>query len=494
MRVRVSASLRNSRSAWLQAGLALALGIVLFACTQGADQQTGSPSTSTLAAGNETTTTSASAAQTSSTTLTDLEADLPVVFSEPIDGLTPEELERFNRGAEFFDEVWTQRGPTETDSDGLGPLFNANSCASCHLNTGRRRVPPDGELVEPGLVIRIGIPGRDAVTGAALSEPVYGDQLQDRALSGDAEGTAFTQYVTQFGTYPDGTQFELLWPTVNIRDRGFGPLQDLFQVSARIGPQMIGMGGLEAISIDDILAQADPSDSNGDGISGRMNLVWNPITETREYGRFGWKSNLATLELQSAQAFHGDMGITSTIFPFENCTESQTICDETPNGGTAEVSDEKLADIVFYLRALAVPDRAEDLSDDVVEGEQLFTEVGCSSCHTPSYTTVADAAIPSMRSIEIRPYTDMLLHDLGFDMADDRPDFEANGNEWRTPPLWGLGSIPVEGDRGLLHDGRARTLEEAILWHGGEGSFVRNNYMSLSAEQRDKVLAFLESL
>lgn len=419
---------------------------------------------------------------------------LDVVFADPIDGLSDEDGRRFLAGQVFFNEVWTAVGPGETGNDGLGPLFNADSCAVCHPSTGRRQVPPEGELTDVGLVVRLSLPGADQVTGAPLPEPNYGDQLQDRAIGAEEpEGTIFTNYVTQRGSYPDGTPFEILWPTVNIRNRNHGPLTEGFQVSARIGAQLIGMGLLEAVPDEVIAELADPDDEDGDGVSGRVNLVWNPSTSRTEIGRFGWKSNVVELEQQIAQAFHGDLGITSSRIPEENCAPGQDVCDRTPSGGTFEVSDERLEAIAHYLRLLAVPPARTAGDPEAERGAQLFDDFECSVCHVAELQT-GDSDQPKLHRQTIRPYTDLLLHDLGFDMGDDRPDYAASGVEWRTAPLWGLGLVPVDDDRGLLHDGRARTLEEAILWHGGEGARSRALFMRAELADRQALMAFLESL
>ena len=463
----------------------IGVALIIVACTSDPDEAT------TTIPPRPDSTTAAPVADTAVPEAPD--EDLPVVFSDADERLSVAELEAFAEGQGFFDETWTAVGPTETATDGLGPLFNADSCAACHESTGRRHVPPDGPLDEAGLVIRLSVPGVSE-TGGPLPEPTYGDQLQDRAIgANDPEGTAYTNYVVQRGSYPDGTEFEILWPTVNIRDRRYGTLSDPTLVSARIGPQMIGMGLLEAIPEDLILGLADPDDADGDGISGRPNIVWNPISESHELGRFGWKANVATLELQIAQAFHGDLGVTSTLIPGSNCAPGQTICDEVPDGGTAEVSDERLAGIAFYLRTLAVPEPRTEGDPAALAGRERFAEFGCNSCHIDSVTT-GESPVAALTGRDIAPYTDLLLHDLGFDMGDDRPDFAAGGNEWRTAPLWGLGLIPVDGDRGLLHDGRARTIEEAILWHGGEAAASRARFMGADRSARAELLAFLESL
>ena len=464
---------------------AVILAIVIAACTQDQttsaeldDAQDGSPSTTAL---------DEFAAAPS-------EADLPIVFDQPFASIDGDLLDQFLEGQALFNVVWTPAGEGDPATDGLGPLFNASSCADCHLSTGRRQVPPDGELTEAGLVVRLSVPQIDPITGAPVPEPVYGDQLQDQGVDGlEGEGRIFNNYVVQAGSYPDGTQFEILWPTVNVRGPTQGPLTPLVQFSARIGAQLIGTGLIEAIPEETILALADPGDANGDGISGRPNFVWNSVTESIEFGRFGWKSNVATLEQQIAQAFRGDIGVTSPIIPEQSCSAAQTECLEAAGDDEFEVTQEQLDAIATYLRFLAVPEARTDGNPAAERGQERFREFGCASCHTESLTTGPND-IPELSEQTIFLYSDLLLHDLGFDTSDDRPDFQASPLEWRTPPLWGLGLIPVENDRGFLHDGRARTLEEAILWHGGEGSFSRSNFLRANAADREDLLEFLRSL
>lgn len=468
----------------------LAFAAVIAACTSPDPQELGADSTTSIPNPNQPTTTD------ETDVVEDVEeGDLPVVFADADPAISAELVDQFIAGQVLFDAEWipAQDG-TQAETSGLGPLFNAQSCAVCHPSTGRRQVPPEGELTNVGLVVRLSVPGADPVTGAPLPEPSYGDQVQDRGVDGvDPEGTIFTNYVIQQGAFPDGTEFDILWPTVNVRDRQHGPLTEGTQVSARIGAQLIGMGLLEAVPAEDIVAGADPSDANGDGISGRPNFVWNPITEETEVGRFGWKANIASLEHQILQAFHGDIGITSELLPDGNCAPEQTRCFDALGDTGFEVSTEQLELIDTYVRTLAVPAPRTNDSEDAQAGEVLFGEFGCGSCHTETLTT-GESTIDALSNRTIQPYTDLLLHDLGFDMGDDRPDFLATGNEWRTAPLWGLGLVPVEGDRGLLHDGRARTIEEAILWHGGEGAVSRSRYIQADLADRQRLLAFLESL
>jgi CxxC motif-containing protein (DUF1111 family) len=265
-------------------------------------------------------------------------------------------------------------------------------------------------------------------------------------------------------------------------------------VSPRIAPAVMGVGLLEAVPAGDITARADPDDSDGDGISGRPNQVWDPVAEAMALGRFGWKAGQPTVRAQAAAAFVGDLGITSTLHPDQPCTAVEADCAAAPDGGMPELDDNKLDRVTFYNRTLAVPAR-RDVTDVAVQaGAQNFAELGCSSCHTPTMST-GDDDIPALAQQEIHPYTDLLLHDMGSRLADDRPEFAASGTEWRTAPLWGIGLVErVNGHTRFLHDGRARSLEEAILWHGGEAAAAQQGFRDLSATERAELIAFLESL
>ena len=258
---------------------------------------------------------------------------------------------------------------------------------------------------------------------------------------------------------------------------------------------MIGLGLLEAITEEDILAGADPDDADGDGISGRPNMVWDRAQQRSVLGRFGWKAGQPNLNQQNAEAFANDMGLTSSLIPHDNCTTAQTDCLAAPHGGEPEVSDNILASVLFYSRNLGVPARRDVDSPDVLKGKSLFHQAGCQKCHTPSFTTSADAAEPELASQLIRPYTDLLLHDMGDGLADGREEFLANGREWRTAPLWGIGlTQTVNGHTQFLHDGRARNLLEAILWHGGEAEAAKQQVLRFDSDERAALLAFLNSL
>lgn len=417
-------------------------------------------------------------------------------FGLPAAGLTNEERRTFEVGDSFFTQNWVT-APASTDArDGLGPTFNAMACASCHVLDGRGSPPNSpGSRASLGLLFRLSIPGADPVTGAPLPDPTYGGQLQDGAILGvTPEGSMAIEYETVKGEYADGVGYELRAPSYHIADPAFGsPAADLL-IGPRLAPQMIGMGLLEAIPEESILALADPDDVDGDGISGRANMVWDGRLGALGLGRFGWKANVTTVEQQVAGAFHGDIGITSQLHQANDCPAAQVDCAAAPDGGDPELTDSRLASVTFYNRTLSVPAMRDVEDDDVWRGSELFAEIGCASCHTSSHETGAtDVSVLSNQIIH--PYTDLLLHDMGPGLADGRPDFDASGSEWRTPPLWGIGLIDdVNGERFLLHDGRARTIEEAILWHGGEGSPARDMFLQLTAQERAQLLAFLEAL
>ena len=329
-----------------------------------------------------------------------------------------------------------------------------------------------------------------------LAEPTYGGQLQDMANPGVApEAKVRVSYSTQQVSFADGTQVELRKPSLVISQLGYGDLHPDTLFSARIAPPMIGLGLLEAIPEAAILANADPEDSDGDGISGRANRVWDREQQRTVLGRFGWKAGQPTLNQQNAHAFAGDMGLTSTLIAHDNCTAAQTDCRNAPHGGEPEVSDNILASVLFYSRNLGVPARREVDAPQVLKGKGLFHQAGCQGCHTPQFTTASDAAEPELANQVIRPYSDLLLHDMGAGLADNRPEFLASGREWRTPPLWGIGlTETVSGHTQFLHDGRARNLLEAILWHGGEAEAAKQQVMTFNADERAALLAFLNSL
>ena len=422
-------------------------------------------------------------------------------FSLPSANLSPSRRLDFSVGNSFFRNPWVTAPATTTARDGLGPLFNTNGCQNCHIKDGRGHPPQPDALSSVSMLVRLSIPAGSEHAQiierlGVLAEPIYGGQLHDMANPGvAAESKVRVSYSTQQVSFADGTQVDLRKPSLEISQLGYGDLHPDTLFSARIAPPMIGLGLLEAIPETAILANADPEDSDGDGISGRANQVWDRAGQRTMLGRFGWKAGQPSLNQQNAEAFANDMGLTSTLVAHDNCTTAQTDCRGAPHGGEPEVSDNILASVLFYSRNLGVPARREVDAPQVLKGKDLFHQAGCQGCHTPQFTTAADAAEPELANQLIRPYSDLLLHDMGAGLADNRPEFLASGREWRTPPLWGIGlTETVSGHTQLLHDGRARNLLEAILWHGGEAEAAKQQVLTFNAEERAALLAFLNSL
>jgi CxxC motif-containing protein (DUF1111 family) len=426
-------------------------------------------------------------------------------FSLPSANLSPTRRLDFSVGNSFFRSPWVIAPSTTTARDGLGPLFNTNACQNCHIKDGRGHPPENGADNAVSMLVRLSIPDDPAQaelikrTGV-LPEPSYGVQLQDMAIPGVApEGRVRVEYDYLRVSFRDGTQIELREPTLQITQLGYGPMHPETRASARIAPPMIGLGLLEAIPNRAILDNADPDDQDGDGISGRANWVWDDALQKVVLGRFGWKAGQPTLNQQNVHAFAGDMGLTTSLNRNDDCTPVQTDCRNAPNGngpnGEPEVSDNILRLVLFYSRNLAVPARRNVGDAEVLKGKNLFYQAGCQGCHVAQYTTRADAAEPELANQTIRPYTDLLLHDMGAELADNRSEFQASGREWRTPPLWGIGlTQAVSGHTQFLHDGRARNLMEAIIWHGGEAQAAQRQVLAFDAQQRQALLAFLNSL
>ena len=422
-------------------------------------------------------------------------------FGLPAPQLTNEERRAFEVGDSFFTQNWVI-APASTDArDGLGPTFNAQACSSCHIRDGRGKPPletVDGVLPEVsrlGLLARLALPERDPVTGAQLVDPTYGSQLQDRAILGvEPEGALSVTYRLIEGTYGDGTPYELRAPEYSIENLAFGALHPRVTVGPRLAPQIIGMGLLETIPEASLLAAADPDDADDDGISGRPNWVWDAASGRSVLGRFGWKANVASVGAQVTGAFIGDIGITSDAHLIENCPSIQTACAAARNGGSPEIPAARLSSVVLYARTLSVPAMRDIEDPDVGAGSEAFDDLGCAACHTRRHRT-GPSDVATLAGQVIYPYTDLLLHEMGEALADGQGNFEASGSEWRTPPLWGIGLIEaVNGERFLLHDGRARTLEEAILWHGGEATESREAFRLSPAQVRERLIAFLEAL
>ncbi|MBT2374216.1 di-heme oxidoredictase family protein [Pseudomonas fluorescens] len=425
-------------------------------------------------------------------------------FSLPSANLAPTRRLDFSVGNSFFRSPWVIAPSTTTARDGLGPLFNTNACQNCHIKDGRGHPPLPDAPNAVSMLVRLSIP--DAPPYAKVieqmgivPEPIYGGQLQDMAVPGVApEGKVRVDYTPLNVSFKDGTVVELRKPTLQITQLGYGPMHPDTRFSARVAPPMIGLGLLEAISDADLLKNA-ATQPDKNGVAGRANWVWDDAQQKTVLGRFGWKAGQPNLNQQNVHAFSGDMGLTTSLRPFDDCTDAQVACKQAPNGngpdGEPEVSDNILRLVLFYTRNLAVPARRDVNSRQVLAGKNLFFQAGCQSCHTPTFTTAQNAAEPELANQVIRPYSDLLLHDMGEGLADHRTEFQASGRDWRTPPLWGIGlTQAVSGHTQFLHDGRARNLMEAVLWHGGEAQAAQQHVLSFNAEQRAALLAFLNSL
>lgn len=428
-------------------------------------------------------------------------------FSRPAANLSPLRQLDFKVGNSFFKAPWVMAPSSTTARDGLGPLFNTNACQNCHVKDGRGIVPNSNPALDAkteaavSLFLRLSRPAKTEedkqmqAKYGPLNDPIYGGQLQNFATTRIApEGEMRLTYSSQIITYPDGHTTELQVPHYQPINLAYGHASAGLETSPRIAPQMIGLGLLELLSEEQILANADPDDKNSDGISGRANRVWDVQTNSTQLGRFGWKAGQPNLKQQNSGAFAGDMGLTTTLHGGTDCTDAQP-CDLSASGGEPEVTEKTLNHVTFYTQHLGVPAQRDYKSADVKAGYQLFNQVGCQQCHVESWTTAKAKDRPELSNQKFRPFTDMLLHDMGVELADNRPEFLANGQEWRTPPLWGMSlNKVVTGQENYLHDGRARNLEEAILWHGGESETVKQSFMQLKDSERQQLIRFLESI
>ncbi|MBN9673361.1 di-heme oxidoredictase family protein [Roseibium aggregatum] len=431
-------------------------------------------------------------------------------FSKSNANITFEEEQLFKLGNGLFKKLWTSSPASTRASDGLGPLYNARSCQGCHLKDGRGRPPLPGDRAV-SLFLRLSVPPQtdkqrqDIADKKTLfvPEPVYGGQFQNFAVTGlKGEGRFDIEHQEIEVPMNGGETAVLQKPVYRIRDLGYGNMHPDTLISPRVAPPMIGLGLLEAIHPGDLEMQADPDDLDGDGISGKISRVRDPKTGDLTVGRFGWKASNPTVRAQAADAFSGDIGISTPEKPdnYGDCTQAQEACrtaphGEQPNLGVSEAPDPVMDLVTFYSANLAVPARRDVGDPQVLKGKQVFHEAGCPACHRPKYVTRRNAENPAHRFQLIWPYTDLLLHDMGEGLADHRPVGDASGREWRTPPLWGIGlTEAVNNHTRFLHDGRARNLLEAVLWHDGEAKPARDHVVSLSPGDRQALIRFLESL
>lgn len=413
-------------------------------------------------------------------------------YANPAPNLTDTDCNAFNLGHTVFDGNWVTAPATTSDMDGLGPLYNQRSCSGCHSHDGRSK-PFDTTGALLGMLYRLSIPGAD-VNGGPLGDAVYGGQLRPYGILGvPGDGTPVVAYSPVPGQFGDRTTYELQKPAYSVTAWNYGPPDASLMMSARTGPAVFGLGLLEAISESDILANIKTNDP--DGVVGKANYVWDQASGTTKLGRFGWKANQPSVSQQTQGALNGDIGITSALYPDETCTPTMTACNAATRGPQPDIVDPRLSSLILYMQTLAVPARRSLTDETALHGEKLFAEFGCASCHVPTFVTGTLAGLPEVSGQTIHPYTDLLLHDMGPDLADNRPDYLASGTEWRTTPLWGIGLLQqVNGHDLLLHDARARGISEAILWHGGEALAAKERFRLATLADRNALLAFLNSL
>lgn len=415
----------------------------------------------------------------------------PVALQQPLAQLDAQQRDLFTQGRSLFQQIWVASPSLDTDIDGLGPTFNQSACSACHARNGRAAPPRAEHERMRGMILRLSIPGQSAM-GGPLPHPVYGDQLQDAAISGvPAEGRGSVLWEEHTEYFSDGEVLTLRRPALTLRAMAFGDLDSDVRLSARIAPSLIGMGLLDAVTDEDIVALAKTP--RADGISGRVNTVWHAEKDTPAVGRFGWKANMPSLREQSAAALNADMGLSSPVFTEENCPAVQLACVHAASQ-ELDITEQQLSALVFYQSVLAVPARRDAQTATRQQGQALFTRAGCQHCHIPELRT-GTAVLPALSNKVFAPYTDLLLHDMGDGLADGRPDYVATGREWRTAPLWGLGLTPTVNEHNtLLHDGRARGVLEAIMWHGGEAEVARERVRAMTKPERQVLVEFIESL
>lgn len=413
-------------------------------------------------------------------------------LSQPLPGLDAEALRRFQDGRALFRQSWIVAPAGDSRLDGLGPLYNRLACISCHAKNGRGGAPEGPQQRMQSMLMRLSVPGLGP-HGGPRPHPVYGDQLNEEGIAGvPGEGRAQVRWQSRRVVLADGQQVLLRQPRWTLTELAYGPLKAV-QMSARVSPAVAGLGLLEAVPEAALLARQ--AERKPDGVKGRVNRVWSIARQQATVGRFGLKANTPDLRQQIAGAFQGDMGLTTSLMPVDGCQPAQQACRAAPQGGQPEVDDEQLDQVEFYLAHLAPPARREPDHPQVRWGERLFTRAGCAVCHLPALPGGPHPQFARVNAPLAAAYTDLLLHDMGPQLADGRPDHLATGREWRTAPLWGLGLMHSLNEQvGWLHDGRARSPEEAILWHGGEAQVARQRYLRLAAPERAALLRFLRSL
>jgi len=408
-------------------------------------------------------------------------------YSQPFSTLRASDRDTFIHGRSVFQRAWVVAPSLDTNFDGLGPLHSRLACHSCHQRNGRGLAPEQGQRLQT-MLVRLAVPGQKE-NGDLLPHSIYGDQLNEDAVPGvRAEGRVSLLWHESTVTLEDGKEISLRRPEPVFSRLAHGDLNDTM-TSPRVGPVVYGLGLLEQVPASALEALEQQAASEGG--RGFLNRVHDPVTGTTAIGRFNYKASAASVLFQSAKAMQGDLGITSRYFPQQNCSPQQANCQQATNGGDPEITDEQLHAVAFYLENLAVPQRRDTDQPQVVRGEEIFRNLACNSCHREQLPMPSDY----LHANHISPYTDLMVHDMGEGLADGITEFKAGPQHWRTTPLWGLGlSALISESEQYLHDGRARSLPEAILWHGGEAQSSRDSYAALPAADREALTAFLHSL
>jgi CxxC motif-containing protein (DUF1111 family) len=425
-------------------------------------------------------------------------------YMQPASVLSYQETKLFKAGRSHFKRRWI--APITFNGEwGLGPTFIQTRCSECHINNGRGAPPASADEQLSTMLVRLSLPGTDE-HGGPLPDPNYGDQFQNNALQAQevdlryarmfvpAEAKLYLDWEEHTVSFADGEKVSLRKPLLRIEDLAFGSLGDGAMFSLRNTPPVFGLGLLEAVSEETVLEVAESQKAHG--VNGRPNYVWDAIDKKQALGRFGWKANAPSLMQQTAGAFLGDLGVTSWVFRVNNCPPVQIACLNQDRANDPEIIDADMDDFELWLRTLAVPAPRETDNPLVQRGKKVFRQAGCDICHVPQLTTAAEyPPFPKLANRTFAAYTDLLLHDMGEGLADGRPDYRAGGRDWRTTPLWGLGlSETVNGSSALLHDGRARNVTEAVLWHGGEAENSREAFRNMPKADREALVKFVESI
>jgi len=425
------------------------------------------------------------------------------VFQQQIRGLNDEEQDIFMLGRSFFTIPWVEAPSATTARDGLGPLFSANTCVNCHPNNAIGSVYNKKNQVSRNYISRVSIPSNGSIEhqkmlkyNGFVQEPIYGNQISINGVAGvPYEAKPIIKYENISVSYDDGEVIILQKPLQGVenqlKDLQYGKMDKNANISNRLAPALVGLGLIEQISDAQILKNEDINDKNNDGISGKANRVYNIQSDSyTTIGRYTWKGSAPSVIHQSAAAASNDMSLTNKFFPKENCTDVQVDCHKAPKGENVmekkvfDLPMQRLEAIAFYLKNLKIP--KSTITEE--EGEKLFANIGCVDCHIPSFK--------GDNGYQIKPFTDFLLHDMGEALSDGRSEFDADANEWKTAPLWGIGKYKQATKKNpeFLHDGRAKSLEEAIVWHGGEAQSSKKSFMSLSKKQRDSIIKYIKEL